>query len=731
VTAGSDIGLLGRGDDGWRIWVTEDENRRATVPYNMEKNEETIVVGMQLDFTADKKISKPLYPDEDPVECEALPILWVLNTSGQLAGWTMMYVPGIKAGERPVSMMSLTEQDQYWQTVREARLKNVLTSEELEDKATWEKEWKKAFSAEASAIASESKTDTTPTSKSVTATPEKQTPAISRPSQPNTNTTQPSQPAFGQPSQLGANTSPFGQTKPPFGQPSQLGAASPAFGQPSQLGASKPAAFGQTGQLGGALPGQSGLYSSFAPGLNANRTGHVFGQSSGLGSFGSSTGSGFAKYTSSQSTGGFLSGSNASTESFLSGANSGGSFLSAGQGGSGSFLQGAHSSGSGSFLQGTQSSGSGSFLQGGSANSLAKGGTQGFEKFITPGQGFGTAAPSSFSDGGFLAPKSSPLGRTSKASPFGITQKPSPSLSERTQSLNKPESRSQSYDLLEDDSEETDEESGLSESETEDENTEVRVDPLSFGDAGFDLNLSKDTERPRPLSEEQRPVEEPQIGIGEKTPAPIESSTSSLSPSDDFVKVAIPSTPSPTLEKSDITSRQTRETAPVPSSPPTDRGTKQSEPAIAPLPKELPAHLKITPPRSDKAIISPDPIVPAQSQKSFFPPQAVPQQPQVEKAPLPPDPVIPQPRAINPQLVQQITTPQKTPLPTESPRQTPSPSSRKVELRQFVPIAGSTRISSKLNNSSNLSDAFRLVIEQVSKELERVSPSKTLLTVAI
>lgn len=120
VTAGSDIGLLGRGSEtesskDWRVWSIEDENRRATVPYNMEKNEETIVVGMHLDFTATKKLEKPLYPDEDPLECESLPILWVLNTSGQLAGWTVMYIPGIKAGERPVSMMPIETQDEYWQ----------------------------------------------------------------------------------------------------------------------------------------------------------------------------------------------------------------------------------------------------------------------------------------------------------------------------------------------------------------------------------------------------------------------------------------------------------------------------------------------------------------------------------------------------------------------------------------------------------------------------------------
>src|SRR5271169_4244698 len=96
VTAGSDIGLLGRrtesSSDQWRVWTVEDESRRATIPYDMEKNEETIAVGMQLDFTATKELKNPLYPNEEPPECAPLPILWVLNTQGQLAGWNIMYI---------------------------------------------------------------------------------------------------------------------------------------------------------------------------------------------------------------------------------------------------------------------------------------------------------------------------------------------------------------------------------------------------------------------------------------------------------------------------------------------------------------------------------------------------------------------------------------------------------------------------------------------------------------
>ena len=77
ATASSDIGLIGRGtleeiSTGWRIWSIEDENRRAAVPYDMEKGEETIVAGMQLDFTATKNLEKPLYPDEQLSECGPL-----------------------------------------------------------------------------------------------------------------------------------------------------------------------------------------------------------------------------------------------------------------------------------------------------------------------------------------------------------------------------------------------------------------------------------------------------------------------------------------------------------------------------------------------------------------------------------------------------------------------------------------------------------------------------------
>jgi hypothetical protein len=611
-------------------------------------------------------------------------------------------------------MLSLAEQDQHWLTKRETRLKLGLSSEESNDKSLWETEWRKALSVNDSTTTSKTTAVTPPEipqmtpEKSVATTPPQPSPNAaqsppSRPDQPSTldagksTIEQESQPGtaiatFGQ-------TSLLGQSKPTFGQPSQLGATTPAFGQLSQFGSTKPAAFGQTGQLGGSLPGQSGLYSSFAPGLNASRTGHVFGQPTGLGGFGNSTGGGFAKYTSPQSGGAFLSGSSASTSSFLSGTQAG----------------------SGSFLQGGQTSGSGSFLQGGANNVFTKSKDQGFERFATPGRGFGTNAPSSFSDGGFLTSKSS-QGGTTPASPFGVTQKgPSP-FSERTQSLNASEGRSQSYDMLEDDSEETDEESesDLSESGTDEEDGSASVDVVTFGDSGFDLNLN-DSGLP-PAREEA--LDSAGKGVAqniEQNSASMEASASSLSPSDEYVKVNLSSTPSPKLDKSITTPEQVQETAPAVSFPAIPK-EEQSELAIAPLPNELPSHLRITPPRVEKAAIPSNPVVVTaqQTRQSANPTVSVAQESQGKRTPFPPGPATPQSRPFDPRIVQHSTVAPNNALPNDVHRQTPSPSSRKVELRQFVPVAGTTRISSKLTDSSNLSDAFRLVIDQVSKELSRV-----------
>ena len=74
----------------WRILDIADETRRATVPYDIERDEETIVVGMQLDFTASENFRDSVSPDGYLEESAPLPILWVLNRYGELAGWSVV-----------------------------------------------------------------------------------------------------------------------------------------------------------------------------------------------------------------------------------------------------------------------------------------------------------------------------------------------------------------------------------------------------------------------------------------------------------------------------------------------------------------------------------------------------------------------------------------------------------------------------------------------------------------
>src|SRR5208282_3067642 len=125
----------------------------------------------------------------------------------------------------------------------------------------------------------------------------------------------------------------------------------------------------------------------------------VFGQSTGLAPFGSTSGSmssGFAKYSSQPGQG----------SSFLSGPSQTGSFL--------------QNSTGGSFLSGGQTT---SFLQGGQESGFPKAGKdQGFGKYIS-GRGFGTPQSrttlSSYTDGGILASPPEP----SPATPFGGSPK--------------------------------------------------------------------------------------------------------------------------------------------------------------------------------------------------------------------------------------------------------------------------------------------------------------------
>jgi hypothetical protein len=466
----------------------------------MEKNEETIVAGMQLDFTSTKKLDKPLYPDEDPLECDPLPILWVLNTSGQLAGWTVLYIPGIKAGERPISMMPIDQQDQYWQKKTTERLKNVtkIDEEENRDRELWEKEWRerslsKRVAATSSQRASETppaQTRETPVQTPVKPTPVQPSPAPLTPSESNSTIAQPSHPAFGKPSPLGATV------------------------------------FGRTGQLDGNLPGQLGIYSSFATGTQAA---HVFGRSTGLTPFGgtlsTTVGGGFAKYTSQTSQGsGFLSGQPSQT---------------------GSFLQ---NSKGGSFLQGGQTS---SFLQSGQ--------DQGFGKYVSSGREFGTipstTTPSSFSGGESFANR---LG-SSPSSPLGAP--PKGSLNQRTQSLTSPSSRTQSHDILDDETDTESSDVGVSESDSDDS---VRVDALNFGDSGFNVRLdeqitARDTIRAEPVT----PVRKDSSGrnVSQNVFSPSTESPSSVGDSE-YAKVGIPITPSPRHVPSTSTAEDTKDFTP-------------------------------------------------------------------------------------------------------------------------------------------------------------------------
>ena len=604
------------------------------------------MVGIQFDFTAKKGLEKPFYPDENPAECAALPVLWVLNTEGQMAGWTVFYVPGIVAGERALEMRGVEKQEQYWQREWETKRKEAgqVNDQERRDREVWEKAWQESKGGKpVQTIPTPEKPRPT---ESLTQAPAQTTPQPSPQPQPQTQTTTP------------PNQSP----EPTFGQPSQLGTSS--FGRPSQLG--------------GTIPGQS----------------HVFGQSTGLSAFnaprqGNMGSVGFAKYSSTPSTqgSGFLSGTGAqpNQSAFLSGTGQSGSFLSAAKGGS--------------FLQPGQTS---SFLSGGQANTFTKPGQdQGFAKFATStastGQnqgfakyatstprGFGTpqnmTTPSSFSEGGFLGSRPA----ASSTPPFGTS--PRGSLSERTQSLTSPSSRNQSFDMLDDSSQEDtqSDESDMENSEESDEGeSSVRVDALNFGDA---LNLDgrqPSTSLPElttPIKKDVTSPEQSPLSVGDG----------------EYVKVGIPVTPSP--EKGKPGDEETKDI--TPSARDKSRQTETSPASITPLPRE--------PKLQVDTVTTP---IPAPPKKPT--PLAI------EKAITPPDPFSTPSRPSKP-----TTSPAvphlKDPVSKDSIARAASPARNKVELRQFGPVSGSAPISSRLSESTDLSDAFRLVVEQVSKELAKV-----------
>lgn len=638
VTAGSDIGLVGLEPSGtWRTWSIEDESRRATVPYDMDANKETICAGMSLDFTATNKLEKVLYPDEMPGECEALPILWVCNTAGQLAGWTVIYREGVKAGERALEMKGAEVQETYWNQERETLNREVGPSDK-DDRELWETEWRKAYpeggeqtATDEPALAQASDTPSQPTVKHAT-------PAVTTPQQ-TTATPTTVQTTLQKPS--------------PTTSTSALGKPSPLGGSPLGM------AFGQPSQLGGTLPGQSGMYSGFTS--TPSRPQPDIGQSSGLGTFGSSTSSstatapGFGKY-SPQSGSGFL-GVVTKPGSFLQGATSGASFLSGATG------------------QGFQ-----------------KPANQGFAKYASPSQGFGQYAsprgfgtpdsmttPSSFAESkSFLGPTA-----TSTKSPFGETALGS--LSQRTQKYTSPSSRTPAFS-----DESTESEASDQDSDSEDEAlAKVPVETLGLGDGGFNLSLGESRHHLAPTT----PLK-PDGGKTQVSP----SMESVSSEGGEYVKVGLPVTPSPQAGKN-ITPSGTEKTTKSHLSP-------VAPPALAP------------PVTSGSSTLTLSPLAPRV----------------IQKAVMPPDPVIAAPPPEKSVTTPQVTLPQQKPTAVEAakPAVPISPSAtNQVDLRPTAQAAQPMPVSSRSADTAvdslltpisrqELSDAFQLVVEQVSRELVKV-----------
>jgi hypothetical protein len=640
VTAGSDIGLVGLEPSGtWRTWSIEDESRRATVPYDMDANKETICAGMALDFTATKKLEKPLYPDEMPGECEALPILWVCNTAGQLAGWTVIYREGVKAAERALEMKNAEVQETYWKQEREKMVREVEPSDK-DDRELWEKEWRNASPEGAEAVPRER----APAPASVDQSPPTAKLTTPAPTTPQQTTATPT------------------TVQTPLQKPSPT-TSTATFGKPSPLGSSPlGTTFGQPSQLGGALPGQSGMYPGFIS--TSSRPQPVFGQSTGLGTFGSSPSSstgttpGFGKY-SPQSGSGFL-GAGAKPGSFLQGATSGASFLSSSTG------------------QGFQKPANQGFAKYASPN-------QGFGQYASP-RGFGTpdsmTTPSSFAESkSFLGPTA-----TSTKSPFGETALGS--LSQRTQKYTSPSSRTPAFS----DESTTESEASEEDSDSEDEApVNVPVEALGLGDGGFNLSLGESRHHLAPTT--------PLKSEGGKTQvSPSMESVSSMG--EEYVKVGLPVTPSPHAGKN-ITPSGMEKTAASNLSP-------VAPPVLAP------------PVTSGSSTLTPSPLAPPRV---------------IEKAAMPLDPVIPAPRPEKSVALPQVTPPQRKSTAVEVTKAPAvpisAPARNKVEIRTTAQAAPTTPVSSRSADTAvyplptpislqELSDAFRLVVEQVSQELVKV-----------
>jgi len=597
VTAGSDIGLVGRTPDAsnsWRIWITADENRRATIPYDMEHNEETIVTGMQLDFTATKTLEKPLYPDENPAECDALPLLWVLNNKGQLAGWTVMYIPGIKDGQRCVDMMPLDWQITYWHKQKEDRMKKTIDEEEKHDKEIWEARWKAQQPQETEEMVKDQESGPSSTIQKDSEPPVMQTPA--KPSVSSTSKTPSTNPVV-----------PISDERP-FSSPAAANKPSTSPTPAAFPASNTTPAFGQLGQLGASPLNQS-------PFVNTSMR--------------SASGSGFGKYLSSGNTG----------SGFLGGQTSGSSFLDAAKGSG--------------FPKG------GSFLDSSQPSAFSKGQDQGFAKYASSSGGFGSSGTSSHVVGGSTGFLSGPRdsANTSAATPtFGVP--PKGSLSERTQSYASSGARSGSYEIIDDESSDADSEVEESESESEDN---VRVDVSKFGDTGLSsLNLGDrmGTETKAAPARGLTPSKEPSKESAAPTINTSHESASSVADSG-YVKIGLP----PAHGSTKPLEKQAKEV-----SPPTN---------LKPVP---PPATKLQRPSDGKSI----PVPTAVSQRSL----------DTVKTPAFQGSGQPGAKTPSSRTPAQPKTSASTPV-TKEPQSLPS-------------------------ESSELSDAFRLVLEQVTKELAKV-----------
>lgn len=304
-TASTDVGLLTRskkalandmraGQVTGVFTATEllDDTRRPTLPMT-ESMDDSIPVGVSLDFSSKEKVYRPLPSDEEVNESPTpLPGLWVLTHEGILCAWWFVYEDSIKQGTIYSGL----------------------------------------------AVAGDSASMPPP------AQPASTTPAASPFAPGKLSATfgspTPAAPTFGSSSSLGQKSSPWASGSATTATPSQTGGATfgqssfgsapstpaPAFGKPSSLG------FGQSSQLGmrtspwnvgggNSTPafGQSS-FSSFANKNNQSPFGTAAGSNDTESSSTNTTSGGFSGFA--KNTGGFAAASNngSGTSVFGSGA---------------------------------------------------------------------------------------------------------------------------------------------------------------------------------------------------------------------------------------------------------------------------------------------------------------------------------------------------------------------------------------------------------------------------